>query len=320
MLFDASHTSYDTCKPLVVIWDDFLEIIKKHTDLKQQYSLFVDICSHHVLLPSCSVDYVGNIVRYPGPVWSINKSNECVPCYLNLDLKSVHYKQELKSGDSANVTAYFSATKFTYYTIADSRPRYLIWPVSLTSPINATYIDRVDLSDLLEGFQRSLDWALLWYRNAAAAAAAETSLIGPYETCISQGGAGVYRSIVVIDLDSTCIKNCDNSKIQGIDQILILLRQRFDIMVLWSHGSSGHVEPEFFGLQSSLFDLILCNEHWSQRAPKNLLFLYNYFPNVRFTKSLLIDDLKENATPEYSIVILPLAENTFAIRDLIASV
>ena len=270
-------------KTLIVIWSDFFQTIEKHVDL-DRYSVFVDIIPHTQLIYEQSY------------VWVINEKNECTPCYINLDLASC-YSQKPRTGDYNNVTSYFSSTKFTYYKLDDRRPRYLIWPLNITSPINTTYIDRVDFYDLLDAFQRSIDWSLLWYRNSVSNVQ--------------------LASIAVIDLDSTCIKHIDNSKIEAIDETLLFLREKFDILVLWSHGSPAHVEPEFFGLDGTLFDLILCNEARSQKGPKNLLFLYNFFPKVRFSKAVLLDDLKENATPEYSMVVIPLHENTFAVKDLL---
>jgi hypothetical protein len=278
-------SSYGKC--VIVIYSDYHRIIEKHVNL-EEYSFRVDILPHHKL--ECK----------RGTVWVIDELNECKPCYVNLDLASC-YRQQRKSGESNVATAYYSPSKFTFYSVEDSRPRYLIWPEGLTSPINCTYIDRVSIFDLLDAFQRAVDWSkVLWSMSAQ-----EISL----------------ASIAVIDLDSTCIKHRDNGKCEQIDVTLTKLRRKFDILVLWSHGTAPHVDQfhsnKFFTSEVK-FDLVLCNEKRDERAPKNLLFLYNYFPNVRFTKSLLVDDLKENITPEYSMIVIPQYENTFAIKELLA--
>lgn len=42
---------------------------------------------------------------------------------------------------------------------------------------------------------------------------------------------------------------------------------------------------------------------------KNLLHLYNYYPNYTFKKCVLVDDSLYNFTPEYSYIIVPLRKS-----------
>lgn len=219
---------------------------------------------------------------------------------------SKFYDQRLSSGSNPNVTTYyFEKDEMDMYRIEQRAPRYVLWTKDEPLPICATVLERTDIYDFSNALNRAVEWAV---------------------------GAVARRSssIVVFDLDNTLID--DSCRImRGVEQTLRYARSRYDLMVLWSHGSSLHVDENVNKLMKAVeetyddldlnFDVILSNpgveNREFMRSAKNLLHLYNFFPQSRFTKAVLVDDSVYNWTPEYTEMFVPTCNDITALRDLL---
>lgn len=191
------------------------------------------------------------------------------------------------SGIKPEYTSYYFDRDISIYTIEENGPRYVIWTKDDPLTICATYVDRIDDRELYQSCERAKAWSF---------------------TITS------FKSIIVFDLDDTLIdKNGD--KLKYADDVLQHARKMYDIMVLYSHGSSLHVDEHVQKFtectDDTIFDLVLSNNETDTKANKNLLYLYNYFPNVRFTKSTLVDDSLFNWTPEYNSLIVPTSSTLY---------
>lgn len=211
------------------------------------------------------------------------------------------YSDKLKklSGMKPEYTSYGIKDKTPIYTIGQNGPRYVIWTKNSPLTVCATYIDRIDDYELYAACVRARLWA------------ASSDIMA-------------LRSIIVFDLDCTLIDD-DGRKLQYADQLLEVARQKYDYVILYSHGSHLHVDEHVQQFENwhsenhtlnggdaedqKLFNLILSNGPNSTRSNKNLLYLYNYFPNTRFSSAVLVDDSLYNWTPEYTEFIVP-ATNT----------
>lgn len=200
-----------------------------------------------------------------------------------------YYANALKraSGIEPAATSYWFDEDMPLYSVDRNGPRYVIWTKSDPLSVCATCVDRVDAYELYEAVRRARDWAFTIYHT---------------------------KSIVVFDLDETLIdERC--RELQCADRLLDFARNSYDLVVLWSHGSALHVDDNVqrFVERSqhgdSLFDLILRNGG-EQRANKNLLHLYNFVPNCRFSRATLVDDSAFNWTPEYDKLVIPNCRNT----------
>lgn len=194
-----------------------------------------------------------------------------------------------ESGIRPHLTSYFFAKSMPLYRIAQRAPRYVIWTRTDPLTICATYVDRVAFGDLYGAVCRARQWS--------------------YDI-------RTVASIIVFDLDRTLINDRDELLVGALDA-LTYARQSYDYVVLWSHGSPLHVDESVSmlqrslherGHQSSIFDLVLCNEFEAERSNKNLLYLYNFFTDCTFGRAILVDDSVYNWTPEYDRIILPLAD------------
>lgn len=166
-----------------------------------------------------------------------------------------------------------------YFRIQESAPRLVIWTKTDPLPISATCVIRIDIDEIYTTIQAIKSWP----------------------STISQ-----EKSIIVFDLDETLIDSENKMYPNAID-VLKIARNYFDLLVLWSHGSSLHVDEHITKYFSNIkFDLVLSNSNDQPKSPKNLLYLYNYFPNTLFTTSWLIDDSPYNITAEYTHVAIPL--------------
>lgn len=211
---------------------------------------------------------------------------------------------QIGSGQKQEVTSYHIPNDtIDLYRIAERNPRYCIWPTQLPLTVCTTYTDRCESYELYAAAQRAIQWAMT---------------VGSSSDC----DAVAFKSVIVFDLDETLI-NRDGKKFENSDKVLYLARQLYDIVVLYSHGSNLHVDEhvlpfvdtyrKFLGpdLESErpLFDLVLSHGAKNTRVQKNLLHLYNYFPQTRFTTATLVDDSLYNWTPEYTSFIVPLVES-----------
>ncbi|ATY70228.1 38 kDa protein [Tomelloso virus] len=186
---------------------------------------------------------------------------------------------EKKSGIKPQYTSYsFDCEDQPIYSISFRAPRYVIWNETDDLTICATCVDRVDKYSLFAAYERAKAWS--------------------YSITNSE-------SVIVFDLDETLISR-ECKKLECADQLLDCCRSVYDKIVLYSHGSNLHVDDNVTQFKSNAFDLVLSNNS-SQDKPcnKNLLSLYNYFPNTIFTKATLVDDSLYNWTPEYSELIVP---------------
>lgn len=214
----------------------------------------------------------------------------------NVKLDNFYSSKLVKlSGMKPEYTSYSIKDQTPIYTIEQNGPRYVIWTKDSPLTVCATYIDRIYDYELYASCVRAKLWA------------ASTNIMAS-------------RSIIVFDLDSTLIDD-NGKKLQYADQVLNLARQKYDYMILYSHGSHLHVDEHVQQFENwhsenyiqnggdsadqQLFNLILSNGTHGIRANKNLLYLYNYFPNIRFSSAVLVDDSLYNWTPEYTEFIVP---------------
>lgn len=182
-----------------------------------------------------------------------------------------------KSGFKPQYTSYYFDVPIPIYRIPNRAPRYVIWNETSNLTICATHVDRINEYNIYEAYRRAKDWAYT---------------ITNVET------------IIVFDLDETLIdRKC--AKLKDADKLLSCARTIYDRIVLYSHGSNLHVDDNVSKFDKSIFDLILSNTAHDHISNKNLLYLYNYFPNTVFSHATLVDDSLYNWTPEYDKFIVP---------------
>lgn len=196
------------------------------------------------------------------------------------------YTQTRVSGNDAAATSYDLQQPTKIYKINRNLPRYIIWTKIDPLFVCGTIIDRVESWELFQAFVRAKNWSYT----------------------INQ-----YKSIAVFDLDKTLITdNCE--KILESERLLAYAKHEYDILVLWSHASALHVDEQLeqFNIGNlhshDIFDLVIKGS--DVKSPKNLLHIYNYIPYTKFTRSVLIDDLVSNWTPEYDKFLIPYKNTT----------
>ena len=196
------------------------------------------------------------------------------------------YTSAIESGIETAATSYSLERPTRIYKIERNLPRYIIWTKNDPLLVCGTVVDRIDHWELYEAFQRAKDWAYPINR---------------------------YKSIAVFDLDKTLITD-ECEKIPECERLLEYAKSEYDYVVLWSHGSALHVDEQLTKLRvgnasgADIFDLVI--KAADAKSPKNLLYLYNHFPYVKFTRSLLVDDLVANWTPEYDKFLVPYNNTT----------
>lgn len=198
----------------------------------------------------------------------------------NVKLTKFFDEYEMCSGIKPENTTYTFNDSTPLYNIEENGPRYVIWTTDDVLTVCATYVDRVDFYNLYQACMRAKSWA---YTIEKA------------------------KSIIVFDLDETLIDK-NGIPLKGARRVLTAARGVYDIMVLYSHGSNLHVDQHILQFQcenEKLFDLVLSKASGDTRSSKNLLYLYNYFPNIRFRSATLVDDSLYNWTPEYNRIIVP---------------
>lgn len=184
-------------------------------------------------------------------------------------------------------TSFYFERQIPIYRLDKNGPRYVIWPIDEPLTICGTFVNRIQDDDLYEACERSKSWS----------------------TIISK-----TKSIIVFDLDDTLINNNTGKAFKYSHRLLNYAKRAYDLVVLYSHGSSLHVDDKIqqfmTGPNGITFDLVLSNNTMDRRSTKNLLSLYNYFPNTRFYKATLVDDSLYNWTPEYEKFIVPSVKYT----------
>lgn len=191
------------------------------------------------------------------------------------------YTSIIESGIDPAATSYTLERPTKIYKIDRNLPRYIIWTKNDPLLVCGTIIDRIEPWELFEAFQRAKDWAYT---------------------------INHYKSIAVFDLDKTLITD-ECVKIPESEKLLTYAKHEYDYLVLWSHGSALHVDEQLANFHVGnttgidIFDLVIKSA--DAKSPKNLLYLYNHFPYIKFTKTVLIDDLVANWTPEYDKFIIP---------------
>lgn len=229
-----------------------------------------------------------------------------------------HFDQVLSTGTNINVTSYFFDTEIDMYRVAHRAPRYVIWTTDEPTPVCSTYLDRTDVYGLYEALNRARVWA----------------------RTLPFIGHNRRESVIVFDLDRTLIDD-DNEVLPGALDALRRARRIYDKMILWSHGTSLHVDDNACRINIALkelderasggggyladtfvnvFDHTLSApiDQVGTRSCKNLLHLYNSFPETRFSSdAVLVDDSLYNWTPEYSRMFVPIVEDVSSLACLL---
>lgn len=201
------------------------------------------------------------------------------------------YPQIHLSGDQPAMVSYSFKEPLKSYHIEQSAPRYIIWTKRDLLPINGTYVNRIEDYEITHALLGAIDWSMGYTLTKNA-------------------------SIIVFDLDNTLIDD-ENNKVIGADKVLNIARRKYDLVVLWSHGSSLHVDENVRKFTNIRFDLKLNCDTEKNLSPKNLLYLYNFFPTYYFTKSALVDDSLFNFCPEYNLMIVPTLNNLNSVEHLL---
>lgn len=198
------------------------------------------------------------------------------------------YTQKIASGHSPQITTWSFKKNVEPYFIDHNLPRYVIWTLNDLLPICCTQLDRIAIFQISEAIGRALIW-------------------------LSEFNLKEKASVAVFDLDSTLI-NDDNEKLKSAETILRYAREKFDLLILWSHGDSLHVDENVQKFNVK-FDLKLSNEIKSHQSAKNLLYLYNFFKDCYFTTAILVDDTLSNYCPEYNKMFVPIKNNIECMKD-----
>lgn len=249
------------------------------------HSLYIEALKNYDLSKYFNVLSLNDLKSQMSPMNEsyIITNNYAAPIKLTL---MPFYTPTQLSSNSPTSTSYVLTRPTKIYKISRNSPRYIIWTKNDPLLICGTVVDRIDYWELFEAFQRAKSWV--------------------YEIL-------EFKSIAVFDLDKTLINdNCE--KITEAEKLLKYAKHNYDLIALWSHGSALHVDEqvEKFSIDNQrgpdIFNLIIKSA--DTKSPKNLLTLYNYLPFTKFTKSVLIDDLVANWTPEYDKFLIPYNNTT----------
>lgn len=222
------------------------------------------------------LDDIANSVESVKPILV---SDTAVSCLNDVWLDPVfNQSMSKRSGIKPHYTSYCFDEKIPLYRTQYRAPRYVVWTTTDNLTICATHVDRIDIVGMHDAYRKAKAWASAPITQAV--------------------------SIIVFDLDETLIDR-DSKKLEYADELLVCARSIYNKVVLYSHGSSLHVDECSAKFDIAAFDLVLSNDSLSPVCNKNLLSLYNYFPNTIFTKATLVDDSLYNWTPEYDKLIVP---------------
>lgn len=187
--------------------------------------------------------------------------------------------RECDAGESmfTKDTTYTFSGKQSMYRIKQKNPRYVIWTDDDPLVICATIVNRIKECDLFLACKAAIDWNCRITREL---------------------------SVVVFDLDDTLI-DAKGNKFAHVDGLLSTARSNYDLLILYSHGNGLWVDEQREKHFAGIFDYVVCKGDTDFDSSKNLLHLYMYYPDTRFTKAILIDDTVNNWTPEYDEMIIP---------------
>lgn len=269
----SSDLIMENVKPVLVVHPKFYNIVNQNSMV---FSQLLDLINFEVLTDQCLV------TDFPAYVLT-NGSTSVKPYTAYLE----NYDQVLDSGSNAAITSYYFDDVIEMYHITDKRPRYVIWNYEPTL-ICSTVTDRITSDfELHLALERAKSWAQMHSRRSE-------------------------KSIIVFDLDDTLIDS-NLIKLDGADLVLQWAKEKFGLVVLWSHGDSLYVQEQIKKHFSWFnFDLVLARDP-EGRSCKNLLHIYNHFPNTYFSgEAILVDDTVSNWTPEYTKMIVPLNTNNIS--------
>lgn len=123
-------------------------------------------------------------------------------------------------------------------------------------------------------------------------------------------GEGMMQpvKIIVFDLDETLI-DCDRKPlIVGLHAFLTAIKNSFNFIVLWSHGTASHVNTSLrHNKLAGIFDLVICRENDEETDNKGLGFvlrsLNQKFGVQSIHTSVLVDDLVDNYIGDYDFFL-----------------
>ncbi|UDM55374.1 38K [Phenacoccus solenopsis nudivirus] len=176
---------------------------------------------------------------------------------------------------------------------AEKYPRFVIWPMKLELAVNANavaFCRQGDWQDVISAMFMAEKWALPMTTKEPTM----TSV-----TCC------------VFDLDDTLINNDDDDRLIAYTlDTLRYARERFDYVVLYTHGDERHVRGNVC-VKRFQFDFIVNYERERERRNvKNVLTLYRYMkPNEYIQYAVLVDDSAYNWAHEYDDIVIPLRGN-----------
>ena len=284
----SRNTMYDQTKPDLVIHPKFYKLALMNTDLYDHFNVLsiddlkMDFSIKPILVTDKNSRFLSNV--------------ELEPYF------KYHIPNNYASAKPENTSFYFER-KIPIYTIEQNGPRYVIWTKDDPLTICATFVNRIDITELYQACQRAILWA------------------EPIEST---------KSIIVFDLDDTLIKYRTLQPFRYAHKLLQYARATYDLVALYSHGSNLHVDDniqKFLNWKEDIndcndagiyFDVVLSNNQMDRRSVKNLLSLYTYFPRTRFIKPTLVDDSLYNWSPEYTKFIVPSINETLyhALRHI----
>uniref|UniRef100_T1K351 Uncharacterized protein n=1 Tax=Tetranychus urticae TaxID=32264 RepID=T1K351_TETUR len=198
------------------------------------------------------------------------------------------------------------ATKTTAFSTCAKNPRIVVWregqPVKLCSTQIYISSDKEDAVKIY--YTKVLPYIKSRYQKY-------TNVLDCSNQCLTKQPISnsnllyARKSIAVFDLDDTLIDEKNKPK-KGALKLIEAIKDRFDILVLWSHGGRIHVGEQLRKNEwSDTFDVALFNTDIDSLNCKNLLYLYNVLPeNVIFSKAILLDDRIDNWSPEYDDMFL----------------
>lgn len=124
------------------------------------------------------------------------------------------------------------------------------------------------------------------------------------------------ESVIVWDLDQTLINDDSSPTVADLSKLLLRFKSNFQRCVLWSHGTSAHVNAhlKLYRIEH-LFDLIisrkLTNEYDSNKGMGVILRELNKkFGTTKILYSCLVDDKQSNYLEDYTF-FLKLEPNKF---------
>lgn len=137
------------------------------------------------------------------------------------------------------------------------------------------------------------------------------------------------ESVIVFDLDDTLICDDGRSTVKNLRETLIQFKRQFKRLVLWSHGTSTHVNYHIhYHKISDLFDLIMSRRN-SNMTDHNkgmgavLRELNRKFSTTKISFSCLVDDQSFNFDKDYTFfakIDQNSKDNTDRFRDVLLKV